>query len=144
MLVNKSFLYISNSFSKIDKLRENSDIEWPNKLHEACLAANTHFKRALKTTPFKLMFGRDFNPAYLFRANNIEFEEEPTNDDISIESDTNESNYDPLVNSNEWIDDIDSCRSADYQLARSNIRQDQARQKLIFDAKVQRNRCEFH
>ena len=90
------------------------------------------------------MFGRDFNPAYLFRANNIEFEEEPTNDDISIESDTNESNYDPLVNSNEWIDDIDSCRSADYQLARSNIRQDQARQKLIFDAKVQRNRCEFH
>ena len=144
MLVNKSFLYISNSFSKIDYLRENSDIEWPNKLHEACLAANTHFKRALKTTPFKLMFGRDFNPAYLFRANNIEFEEEPTNDDISIESDTNESNYDPPVNSNEWIDDIDSCRSADYQLARSNIRQDQARQKLIFDAKVQRNRCEFY
>ena len=59
-------MLISNS--KIDKLRADCEIEWADKLHAALLAANTHFKRALKSTSFKVMFGRDFNPAYLFRA----------------------------------------------------------------------------
>ena len=117
------------SFSKIDKLRANRDVEWPEKIKEACLAANTHFKKAPKSTPFRLMFGRDFNPAYLFRANNIEFEEVHSSD-ISDESAKNESNYDPLINSSEWIEMIDSSRSTECELARSNIQQDQARQKI--------------
>ena len=99
------------------------------------------FQKALKSTPFRLMFGRDFNPAYLFRANSIEFEEVHSSD-ISDESAKNESNYDPLINSSEWIEMNDSSRSTECELARSNIQQDQARQKIIFDSKVQRNRFE--
>ena len=139
MFIENVFLCILISNSKIDKLRANCDIEWPDKIHEACLAANTHFKRALKSILFKLMFGRDFNPAYLFRRNS-DFEEDQSTDDVSIESDTNQNVYDPPVDSNEWIPEIDSRRNAQRQLALNNIHQDQARQKLTFDSKVQRNR----
>ena len=85
------------------------------------------------------MLGRDFNPTYLFRARNSEFEEDST-DDVSVESDTNENVYDPPLDSNDWITEIDSRRNAQRQLALTNIHQDQARQKLTFDSKVQRNR----
>ena len=86
------------------------------------------------------MFGRDFNPAYLFRARNSEFEEDHTTDNVAVESDTNENVYDPPVDSNDWITEIDSRRNAQRQSALTNIHQDQARQKLTFDLKVQRNR----
>ena len=136
----RKFLCMLISNSKIDKLRADCDIEWPEKLHAACLAANTHFKRALKSTPFKLMFGRDFNSAYFFRARNMELEEDQLTDDVSIESDTIENIYDPPVDTNDWIPEIHSRRSAQRQLALINIQQDQARQKPTFDSKVQRNK----
>ena len=45
-LFENVFLCMLVSNSKIDKLRANCDIEWPDKIHEACLAANTHFKKS--------------------------------------------------------------------------------------------------
>ena len=118
------------------------DVEWSDRIHEACLAANTHLKTATKTTPFRLMFGRDFNPANLFRASNIEFDEQHSSseDGTIVELEVNEDIYDPPVNSNEWIKDMDLSRTSECQDARTNIVQGQARQKQIFDAKVQRNR----
>ena len=117
------------------------NVEWPDRIYEACLAANTHLKKATKTTPFRLMFGRDFNPAYLFRASNIEVEECSSSEDEAIlESETYESIYDPPINANDWMEDMDSCRNSECEVSQKNIIQDQARQKRIFDAKVQRNR----
>ncbi|KAI6648072.1 hypothetical protein LOD99_8275 [Oopsacas minuta] len=119
------------------------DVERPEWIYEACLAANTHLKNAIKTTPFRLMFGRDFNPAYLFQAINIEVEEynySNSKDDVVIEPETQESIFDPSIDANERIEDLDSCRKAEWEVARTNIIHDQARQKRIFDARVQLNR----
>ena len=91
--------------------------------------------------PFRLMFGRDFNLVYLFWASNIEVEECSSSEDEAIfESETYENIYEPSINANHWIEDMDSCRISECEVARENIIQDQARQKRIFDAKVQRNR----
>ncbi|KAI6660703.1 hypothetical protein LOD99_10314 [Oopsacas minuta] len=92
---------------KIDKFRSNIDVEWPERIYEACLAANTHLKNAIKTTPFRLMFGRDFNPVYLFQTNNIEVEvytDSNSEDDAVIEPETQESIFDPSIDANEWIE----------------------------------------
>ena len=80
------------------------DVEWSDRIHDACLAANTHLKTATKTTPFRLMFGRDFNPAYLFRASNLEFDEQHSSSEdgtIVVELEVNEDTYDLPMNSNE-------------------------------------------
>ena len=116
------------------------NIEWPDRIHEACLAANTHLKRATNTTPFRLMFGRDCNPVYLFRASDIQFEEEYSEDDSLIEHNTDENSFDIPVDPDEWIKDMDSNRNAERQVARTNIVQEQARQKIIFDAKIHPDR----
>lgn len=92
------------------------------------------------------MFGRDFNPAYLFQACNVEVEESGdsnSEDETVIEPETHEGIYDPPMNADEWMENLDSCRNSECEVARTNIAQDQARQKQIFDAKVQRNRYCF-
>ena len=128
-------------YRKIDKFRLNLDnVEWPDRTQEACLAANTHLKKATKTTPFRLMFGRDCNPVYLFRASDIQVGEEYSEDDPLVEPNTDENSYDIPVDRDEWMKDMDSSRDAERQVARMNIVQEQARQKDIFDAKIHRSR----
>ena len=70
----------------------------------------------------------------------MELEEDKSNDHVSIKSDTIGNIYDPPVDTNDWIPEIDSRWSAQRQLALINFQQDQARRKLTFDSKVQRNR----
>ena len=80
------------------------------------------------------MFGRDFNPAYLFQACNVEVEESGdsnSEDETVIEPETHEGIYDPPMNADEWMENLDSCRNSEYEVARTNIAQDQARQKQI-------------
>ncbi|KAI6655730.1 hypothetical protein LOD99_1872 [Oopsacas minuta] len=76
--------------SKIDKflLDPVADL-----IHEACLAANTHVKTATTTTPFKLMFGRDCNPVYLFRPSNVEIEKYFEDEPLMVQE-ASESSYD--------------------------------------------------
>ena len=53
--------------------------------------------------PLRLMFGRDFNTPYLFRASNIEVEEcSSSEDEAIIESETYESIYEQSINANDW------------------------------------------
>ena len=137
----KNCNYQNNPFSKIDKFRANADVEWPDRTQEACFAANTHLKKATKATPFRLMFGRDFNPAYLFHASNADMDDYTTSEDEPlIEDETNECIYEPAEDPDEWTEIKDNQRNVDIEVASNNIRQEQTRQKRVYDNKVQQNR----
>ena len=79
------------------------------------------------------MFGCDFNPAYLLSTSKIELEEDNT---ITSEDDSpvymaEDHTYNLPANSNEWVEDIDSQRISQQRVARANIKQEQARQKVL-------------
>lgn len=130
-------------FSKLEKFRCNSDSEWPEKLPHACLSANTNFKKAIGSTPFKIMFGRDCNPVYLFRSvDTYQETESDAEDDIPCISEQNPvSLFDPPDDSNEEIlKELELKRVTEKSEAHLNILMEQRRQKKIYDAKVETNR----
>ena len=91
------------------------------------------------------MFGRDCNPAYLFSTSGLELDGNSSSDHAieNNDSERSENSYTVPSDSLEWIESMDSHRNSDYGNARTNILQDQARQKQIFDAKIHRKRFVF-
>ena len=88
------------------------------------------------------MFGRNFNPAYLFHQN-IEVDEEyfpSESENESLGNELFESIYEPADDCNEWVEHMDLQRNSYLQVASVNIKHEQIRQKRIFDRKVLLNR----
>ena len=72
---------IYNYSSKINKMMNERDTEWPDKLQPAVFATNTQYKRSTGYTPFKLMFGRSTDPFNLLEFLTGATEVSPSNED---------------------------------------------------------------
>ena len=62
------------------------------------------------------MFGRDFNPVYLFHTTNADAEEEylTSEDEALIDNEIrNECIYEPTDNPDEWVENMDTQRHVD-------------------------------
>ncbi|KAI6653086.1 hypothetical protein LOD99_3922 [Oopsacas minuta] len=80
---------------KIVKFIFDKDIEWPRKLHLACLSSNMRKKKSTRYNAFQLMFAREFNHLPLLRLLNLPPEEQEDKDTTANE---------------DWLSDLEHLR----------------------------------
>ena len=103
--------------------------EWPTMLQSAVLSANSNRKRATGFTSFYLMFGREFSHLPLLRYLN-------SNDTTTTS--VYEKDADQLVeDSSSWTVELEQSRAKDRDNARCNIHFEQAKQKRLYNLKVE-------
>ena len=106
--------------------------EWPTMLQSAVLSANSNRKRATGFSSFYLMFGREFNHLPLLRY---------LNSNYTTTMSVDEKDADQLVeDSNSWTVELEQSRAKDRDNARCNIHFEQAKQKRLYNLKVETKR----
>ena len=133
-------------------MKFSTDNEWPNKLQAAAHAANTQFKRSLGYTPFRLMFGSEYDSSDFLNILATSFDKESTSDDSTMLScnenvlatehtvpvdidETNSSKIYPTPN-HEWHTSLEEDRRVVTKSAQMNVRKEQTRQKRILTVEL--------
>ena len=112
--------------------------EWLELLPAAVFKMNCTYKRSIRTTPCKIMFGREsayINLLKLIQFDSVEEEITPSEDEHSL-SDVEDIDY----LSDFDVSNFENKRKVSQNIARESILREQIIQKRIFDAKVQHKR----